>query len=142
MNLTNSSPMKPHGTIMAFTRERNQALLKTFRKQCANASTIILKDILQNTVNSPSPRFWVSEERAANVVSKIISGKPVLLTMRPTKREMFSEIHRRVIELKKQHPDWILCELVQKVITSPAPKFYMEANSLKRILCTIRKDCK
>lgn len=52
-------------------------------------------------------------------------GKPVLETMRSTKREMFEEIYKRVVALKEKHPDWHLCQLVFEVVNSPAPKFYM-----------------
>lgn len=58
--------------------------------------------------------------------------------MRPTKREMFQEIYRRVIALKKVHPDWTLCQLVSDVVNSPAPKFYMEPSSALERLFKIR----
>lgn len=130
--------MKSFGSVLAFTRERNAALLKVYRQQVAATDNIRLNEIGEKIVNSPSPRFWVSEERAAAVVSAIMRGKPVLETMRPSKREMFSEIYRRVVELKKRHPDWRLCQLIFEVVNSPAPKFYMEASSALERLFKIR----
>lgn len=130
--------MKSFGSVLAFTRERNAALLKAYRQQVESASFIRLNEIGQKIVNSPSPRFWVSEERAAAVVSAIMRGKPVLDTMRPTKREMFEEIHHRVVALKTKHPNWHLSELVYEVVNSPAPKFYMEASSALERLFKIR----
>lgn len=130
--------MKSFGSILTFTRERNAALLKAYREQVNAAGFVRLNEIGEKIVNSPSPRFWVSEERAAAVVSAIMRGKPILETMRPTKREMFEEIHRRVVALKKLHPDWYLCELVQEVVNSPAPKFYMEVSSALERLFKIR----
>ncbi len=130
--------MKSFGSVLAFTRERNAALLKAYREQVNAASFVRLNEIGEKIVNSLSPRFWVSEDRAAAVVSAIMRGKPVLETMRPTKREMFEEIHRRVVALKAQHPDWHLCRLVFEVVNSPAPKFYMEASSALERLFKIR----
>ncbi len=130
--------MKSFGAVLAFTRERNAALLKVYREQVYAAGYIRLDEIGEKIVNSPSPRFWVSEERATVVVSAIMRGKPVLKTMRPSKREMFEEIHRRVVALKKVHPDWYLCELVMEVVNSPAPKFYMKASSALERLFKIR----
>lgn len=130
--------MKSFGSVLAFTRERNAALLKAYREQVDAASFVRLNEIGEKIVNSPSPRFWVSEERAAAVVSAIMRGKPGLETMRPTKREMFEEIHRRVMALKEQHPDWHLCQLVFNVVNSPAPKFYMEVSSALERLFKIR----
>lgn len=130
--------MKPFGSVLAFTRERNAALLKAYREQIESVCFVRLNEIGEKIVNSPAPRFWVSEERAAAVVSAIMRGKPVLDTMRPTKREMFEEIHRRVVSLKEEHPDWNLCQLVFNVVNSPAPKFYMEPSSALERLFKIR----
>lgn len=126
--------MKPFGSVLAFTHERNEALLKAYRRQVDAVPFIRLDEIGEKIVNSPAPRFWVSEERAATVVSAIMRGLPVLKSMLPAKREMFTEIHRRVMALKKIHPDRFLYELVHEVVNSPAPKFYMEpSTALERI---------
>lgn len=130
--------MKSFGSILAFTRERNDTLLRAFREQIKVSSHVRLREIVEKIVNSPSPRFWVSEERAAIVVSAIMRGKPVLDSMRPTKREMFIEIHKRVCALKKRYPDWTLGQLVFKVVNSPAPRFYMEPSSAQERLFKIR----
>lgn len=130
--------MKSFGSVLAFTQERNDALLKAYREQVGTTRFVRLNEIGEKIVNSPSPRFWVSEERAAAVVSAIMRGKPVLKMMRPTKRAMFEEIHRRVVALKKKHPDWHLCQLIFEVVNSPAPKFYMEASSALERLFKIR----
>lgn len=130
--------MKSFGSVLAFTRERNAALLKAYREQVDAVGYVRLNEIVEKIVNSPSPRFWVSEERAAAVVSAIMRGKPILETMRRSKREMFEEIHRRVVALKEVHPDWHLCQLVFEVVNYPAPKFYMEASSAQERLFKIR----
>lgn len=132
--------MKSIGAVSCFIHERNEALLKAYREHCAAVPFVRLSEIGVRIVNSPSPRFWVSEERAAAVVSAIMRGKPVLHTMRPSKREMFLEIHRRVVALRSLHPDWTLCELIHKVINSPAPKFYMEPSSAIQRLFKIRNS--
>lgn len=132
--------MKSFGSVLSFTRERNAALLKAYREQVAAAGFVRLEEIGKRIVNSPAPRFWVSEERAAAVVSAITRGQPVLDTMRPTKREMFEEIYRRVTELKKRHPEQHLYQIVFTVVNSPAPKFYMEVSSALERLFKIRKE--
>lgn len=130
--------MKSFGSILAFTKERNNALLMAYRRELRNTKKILLRDIGERIVNSPSPRFWVSEERAASVVSALLRGKPVLLSMRRSKREMFEEIHRRVIGLKEKHPGKTLITIVRSVVNSPAPKFYMEPSSAIERLFKIR----
>lgn len=130
--------MKSLGAVLAFTRERNAALLNAYRRQIEAVPFVRLGDIGPKIVNSPAPRFWVSEERAAAVVSALLRGKPVLDTMRPSKREMFEEIFRRVLDLREAHPDWRLSRLVFEVVNSPAPKFYMEPSSALERLFKIR----
>lgn len=130
--------MKPFGSTLAFTRHRNEALLQAWRRIINSAQIIRLSEIGRLIVDSPSPRFWVSDERAANVVSAIDRGIPILDTMRPTKREMFLEIHRRVSALRPLRPGKFLIDIVHEVVNSPAPKFYMEPSSAIERLFKIR----
>lgn len=132
--------MKSFGSIMYFTKERNNELLKTYRKVLNGVSQIRLKEIGVMVVNSPSPRFWVSEERATTVISSMMKGKDVLSSMRQSKREMFQEIYRRVMEMRKQkkYSSQTLSALVFSVVNSPAPKFYMKASSAIEILFKVR----
>lgn len=130
--------MKTPGSFLAFTAHRNDALLAAYRNIIRDIPFISLQDIGRKIADSPSPRFWVSEERACAVVSALLRGKPVLDSMRPSKREMFQEIFARVQALKLNHPNWQLCQLVSQVINSPAPKFYMEPSSALERLFKIR----
>lgn len=130
--------MKTLGSTLAFTRERNMALIRTFRRLVADVDHIAPHVIARRLVDSPSPRFWVSEERATAVISAIIRGKPVLDSMRPSKREMFLEIYRRVCAIRRRHPHRKLLFIVSEVINSPAPKFYMEPSSALERLYKIR----
>lgn len=130
--------MKSFGSVLSFTHQRNTALLKAYHDYIASVKVIRLSEAGKKIVNSPAPRFWVSEERAAAVVSAIMRGKPVLNSMRPSKREMFQEIHRRVLLLKSQRPQRCLSDLVYEVVNSPAPKFYMEPSSALERLFKIR----
>ena len=63
------------------------------------------------------------------VVAALIKGKPVLDSMRPTKREMFQEIYKRVMDYQKQFPEASMFEMVLKAVNSPAPKIYMTPRS-------------
>lgn len=131
--------MKYHGCILEFTDKRNEELMKAFRDAINQRDFIDITEISQQIVNVPCSRFWVSEERAMVVVQAIIKGKPVLDTMRPTKREMFQEIHRRVMELREEDKDTPLFNLVMKVVNSPAPKFYMRPRCAMEIIYKIKK---
>lgn len=89
--------------------------------------------------NAPADRFYVSDVRASVVVSDMMQGKK-LGAMRPLKREMFEEICKRVIELKKEKPLWSMRQLCAEVVKQPAPKFYITPGSAKIMVCKARKD--
>lgn len=138
-SLPHSNQVKHFGSSLEFTRERNRELLRAFRRECAKVSHVRLREIGIRVVNSPAPRFWVSEYRAMVVCSQLARGIPVLDTMRPTKREMFTEIYRRVCDLKRRQPNRPLIDLASEVVNSPAPKFYMEPSSALERLFKIRR---
>jgi hypothetical protein len=131
--------MKYRGCILEFTDERNKELMRAFREAISKSDFIDIAKISEAMVNMPCSRFWISEERAMVVVAALIKGKPVLKTMRPTKREMFTEIYKRVVALQKQCPDATVFELVMKVVNSPAPKFYMRPRCAMEIIYKIKK---
>lgn len=131
--------MKYRGCILEFTHQRNDELMRAFREALDKRPFIDISEVSEVVVNMPCSRFWVSEERAMVVVSAILKGKPVLDTMRPTKREMFQEIYNRVCRLRQQQPDAPLFDLVMDVVNSPAPKFYMTPRSAMETIYKIKK---
>lgn len=130
--------MKPYGSILEFTKERNADLMRAYHHQIRNTRHVRMKDIGAAIVSMPSARFWVSEERATIVVSALISGRDLPANMRPTKCEMFSEIYRRVLVLRSKRPNASIFELVCEVVNSPAPKFYMLPRSAMGIIYKIK----
>lgn len=131
--------MKPFGSILEFTRERNADLMRAYRYQIGRTRNIRMREIRNAIVNMPASRFYVSEERATIVVSALLSGRDLPESMRPAKREMFSEIYRRVLELRKKHPSATVFQLVCEVVNSPAPKFYMRPRAAMDIIYKIKK---
>jgi len=96
------------------------------------------KKIYQLVVDMPSQRFWVSEERAAIVISSMFRGNK-LEHMARKKREMFTEIFRRVKMLKEDYPSMGLFELVATVCSQPAPSFYLTAKTAKVLIYKIKR---
>lgn len=130
--------MKHIGTKSEYTKQRNADLISVYRRKLSECKTILLTDVLRETVNEQSKRFWVSEERAVGVVMKMLKGD-TLKNMSPMKREMFTEIYRRVMEEKRQAPYKTITEIVTSIIDSPAPKFYLTPGSAKVIIHNIKK---
>jgi hypothetical protein len=130
--------MKHFGSIMDFTRERNEDIMRTFRIQLAKARFIIMPEIFQMVADSPSIRFWVSEERASIVVSAMLSGKQ-LPRMRANKREMFEEIYRRFLVARQIDSEKTVYELVSDIVRQPAPKFYLTPRTVDEIIHRIKR---
>ena len=131
--------MKPFGSILEFTKERNEDLMRAYRHQINLTPHIHMKDVAAAVVNMPAARFWVSEERAAIVISALMAGRELPHNMRSPKREMFHEIYRRVLDLRKAKPDTPLFDLVCEVVNSPAPKFYLRPRAAVFIIYNIKK---
>lgn len=131
--------MKPHGSHYEYEDQRNDNLMAVYHKIIVEANYVRMPDIYEKVANSPSRRFWVSEERAAIVVSSMMRGDK-LKNMRPLKREMYNEIYTRAMKLRDKHPAMPISQLVTQVIEQPAPKFYLTPGSAKVIICKIRKQ--
>lgn len=130
--------LKHFGSKCDFNSQRDQDLLRAFRNELAICDSIHMEKIAKRIAISPSCRFWVSEERALNVVNSIRQGK-TLDSMRPTKRRMFTEIYKRFMSLLESNPDASPTDLIYKVVNSPAPEFYMTWKSIVVILHRARK---
>ncbi len=131
--------MKHKGSIIDFTPKRNAEIIRTYRTIIAHADRIDRNKVFAQVANSPCSRFWVSEERAYQVVLAMLKGHPIVYTMTPNKREMFTEIHRRVCLYRTEHPDMLLADAVWDVVNSRAPKFYMTPKTIEEIINRIKR---
>lgn len=129
--------MKYFGSILDFTRQRNDDIMRAYREQLHLTDYIVRTDILEKVAQSPASRFWVSEKRAAIVISRLEAGKP-LPRMLPTKREMFEEIYRRYIALRKMHPHQSTIDLATIIVNQPAPKFYYTPSTVGELIYRIK----
>lgn len=129
--------MKYFGSIMDFTAQRNDDIMRVYRKHLQDARFIIMPDIFELVANSPASRFWVSEERAAIVISAMLAGRP-LPRMRSNKREMFEEIFRRFCIERDENPSASVYELVAKIVNQPAPKFYLTPRTVGEFIYRIK----
>lgn len=131
--------MKNVGAIFEYEDERNRDLMRAYKEHLSSRENKDLQDVLSKVVNMPSKRFWVSEERAAIVISEMIRGRG-LNCKRNEKIEMYKEIYRRVVALREDHPDMSVYDLTFMVVTGPAPKFYLTPGSAKVIIHKVKKQ--
>ena len=129
--------MKYYGSILDFTQERNQELMRVYQEKLSKAGYIVMPKIFEQVANSPCSQFWVSEERAAIVISTLLAGK-VVPNMRRNKREMFDEIFRRFLIVREQYPEKSIYALAIMVVNQPAPKFYMTPRTVGELIYRIK----
>ena len=130
--------MKHKGSKFEYEEERDKDLMRAYREQIAICDTIVLSEIFTKVVLMPASRFWVSEERACIVIGKMMRGD-LLHKLRPTTREMYLEIYRRVCSIKKEQPNKPLSEIVFHVVGQPAPQFYLTPDSARVIVTKIKR---
>lgn len=130
--------MKYFGSKSVYHDRRTRDILRAYFSYLEACDNVRMPDVFRHVVNMPAERFWVSTPRATVVVAGIDRGDK-LLYMRQNKREMFFEIHRRVVALRKRYPNWTLPRLVGEVVAQPAPKFYIAPGSARVIILRARK---
>lgn len=134
--------MKNKGATMEYADERINDLYRAYKEYISHCDYIRMPEVYNAIVNMPAKRFWVSDIRAALVVAAIIRGEAVLDSMWPLKREMYSEIYHRVINLKNLNPNLPISQLCATVVSQPAPKFYLTPGSAKMMICKWKKQLK
>lgn len=111
--------------------------MRVYQEELSKAGYIVMPKIFEQVANSPCSRFWVSEERAAIVISTLLAGK-VIPNMRKNKREMFDEIFRRFLIVREQYPEKSIYALAIMVVNQPAPKFYMTPRTVGELIYRIK----
>lgn len=132
--------MKSIGAKMEYSDERICDLMRAYEEYVSSCSYLRMPELYEAVVNTGTKRFWVSDKRASLVISSMMRGEDALRSMRPLKREMYEEIYRRVVLLRKTRPCASVYELCSEVVAQPAPKFYLTPKSAKVMICKVRKE--
>lgn len=131
--------MKPQGAIAELSSLRSRHLLMAYFDYIRSVRNLRMSEAFANVARLPAPRFYVSANRAMVVLAKINSGDS-LSDMRPLKREMFLEIHRRVSAFILDNPRSSLVEAIESTLARPAPSFYLSPVSVKMLILKARKS--
>lgn len=92
---------------------------------------ITLKEVIERTVRSAAPRFFVGFENARRFISLLMRNKQLPIKNK-NKIAMYKEIYRRYKErLKKEMCNYTVLE---SIIEEPAPSFYIDDNRFRCIL--------
>ena len=131
--------MKYKDSRCDFKEERDADILRAYREILTTGDNITLSEIEEKLSQSPSCRFWVSEDRAYIVILDLLKGKP-LDNMIPTRKEMYQEIFRRFQIHKSNEPYLSNMDIIKRVCAEKAPSFYLTPQSIHVILSRVRKE--
>ena len=130
--------MKHVGSKLEFTEERMAEMSLIYRRCLSQARIINRGEILRKVAETATSRFYVSEERAAAVVGRMLAGRP-LGPMNENKKKMFDEILSRSMKLRKARPERSLIDIVSEVVNQPAPRFYLTPETIGVMLSRHRR---
>lgn len=131
----------PRRTSFEYRDDRSRNLLEVFNRLFSSTADARMDDVLDQAVNHPASRFWVSEERALRVIRAMMrKGLPPKCNQ--LKRAMYEEIYRRVELLSASHPEWSLQRLVWEVVHQEAPSFYLSVSSAHAIVVAEKRRCR
>lgn len=131
--------MKKLGSTSDFTEARDKELLRAVRRRVMDPRCKSMTEVYAQAVTEPCSRFWVSERRAAEVISKMLRGVDPDWKSVPLRRKMYQELCRRVIAWREENPGHPLSDAVFAVVNSQAPEFYLTPESAMVIVSRIMK---
>lgn len=99
-----------------------------------------IQELFETARKMSAPRFYITFDQARRFVSMLDRGLELPLK-NENKKRMYQELYSR---LKKKRGDKKKCYfLLEEIITSSAPEFYMDADTFKQIFYkTIRNKRK
>lgn len=116
-----------------WSRERYADLNKAYKQALAEGNYTTQYDAMAAAVNMPSRRFWVSEERLAEVISALERGGDPRVYKNP-KREMYLELYDRYLRFREGNQFLTRMEICSEIIYQQAPKFYLKPSWGLKIL--------
>ena len=130
--------MRKIGSVSQFASARNQEMQRAFRSIAASPEALSSEEMFSRLVNSPSSRFWVSEERAAEIIGRMFRGD-TLKGMKPHRREMFQTLFRIAADYIRLHPGASFTDAAFHAVHTPAPKFFITPGSARTIFSRMRR---
>lgn len=106
---------------------RARDVLSCFYNHLGNLNT---SDAVSAVAKSPAPRFYISYERARNMISLLERGKQIPISNKNAIaqiEELYRRYKQRVKDRSKRYKYLILSEIIEE----QAPSFYLEEESIR-----------
>lgn len=134
--------MKKKGSKIEFSTLRDKELYRHFLTLLREGNFTVLRELYGRAAKMPASRFWVSELRAADVVSRMRRGREDMDRMKSARRAMFEEIRRRVDDLMSRNPGMTLIDAVTAVVNGDAPEFYISDDTARTIIYRVHRQAR
>lgn len=126
---------------LEYQKERDLDLMEAYKKvlrHYGKRAPFIKKSLLMlQTSISPAKRFYVSDEQAVRIVTRLYNNKDVYIKSKE-KVEMYEEILKRVRDTVEDYDP--LSITIRRVIQNPAPRFYITPETARIILYRLMKN--
>lgn len=133
--------MKHKGNTNEFKERQDAEIMSAYRRVFGVYGGMIgVRRLYELTAFAPSSRFFVSDLQATRVICRMRRGDGGL-RMRGARLRMYTEILRRVTELRAIHPLHSLSRLVAEVVRQPAPEMYISPRQISAIIDKERQKC-
>ena len=142
--------MKHHGSKSLYVTLRNQELYNAYLQELAAADHINVREVCRLAALHPCSQFWISEERAREVIRQLDHGIPIEQVARGKKcykstadsesyRAMIEELYGVYKRLRSENPEASVFELTCMAVNSPASQFFLTPESARKCIYKYRR---
>lgn len=137
--------MRKKGNIFILSDKRDRDLLRAYNEQIQKHlnlyGRVIQTGLMEQVINSPASRYWVSSERACVVISKLEHGESISY-MNPVKQRFYNSLYNEFIKYRQLHPEiQTRKHIIEIVVMLPAPCFAITPRVARNIIQRIRRKC-
>lgn len=124
-------------------KERDADLMNAYRealsRQLGTYGRTNGERIYLETVRHPALRYWVSSERAYNVVIGIDRGRSIEY-MKENRRKMYLALYEEVCRIRNRHKQISTLEAVEEAVSRPAPCFPLSPRVARCIITRMKNE--
>lgn len=125
--------MKKKGNYCDYTLSKDAELVSRFKQLLSEVRIVDLDDIFRRVAESPVSRFFISEIRAYELVTRRIN-KGAWPLANPLRREMMDEILKRAERILENGEESTLRTAVYRAVNTPAPKTYLTPRTCRTLI--------
>ena len=138
--------MRKKGSVFILSDSRDRDLLRAYHEQVKRQlhlyGRVTKTGLMEQVVNSPASRYWVSSERACVIIYRLEKGESIAY-MKPCKRRFYMALYQSYLAYREQHPEiQAKKHVVELVVMRPAPCFPVTPRVAGNIVERMRRRCR